>query len=238
MSEKSLQFPEKDVERAVASLNLNEQIYNSIREDILSGRLSPGSRLPLADLTKRYEVGIGTLREALARLISENLVVGLGQKGLRVTPVSRDELVDITKLRCTLESSALRDAIEHGDDDWEASIIAANHRLSKFCQRHKDAPPLLLPEGAALHRAFHLVLFEACQSRWQRRLIEQLYDHSERYRRLSSIKQSSQRDSDAEHRAIVDAVLARRADEATSLLVEHIQRTTREIGDPEDQAVP
>jgi DNA-binding GntR family transcriptional regulator len=231
-----MQSADKEPERSTTNQNLNEQVYNSLREDILSGRLSPGSRLPFAELTKRYAVGTGTLREALARLISDNLVVGQGQKGLRVTPISKEELEDITNLRCTLESTALRSSIEHGDDEWEANVIAANHRLSRYYERYLDGPPLMSPEGAALHRAFHLVLFDACRSRWQRRIIEQLYDHSERYRRLSSIKQSPHRDSAAEHRAIVDAVLARRGDEASNLLLDHIRRTTREIGDPEDQS--
>jgi DNA-binding GntR family transcriptional regulator len=219
--------------RPHGSKTLNEQVYNSLREDILSGRLVASARLPFAELHRRYEVGTGTLREALARLVSDNLVVGEGQKGFRVAPISLEDLEDITRLRCTLEASALRDAIAHGDDEWEAAVVAATHRLSKFHQRAHDVPPLMTPEGAALHRVFHLVLFDACRSRWQRRVIEQLYSHSERYRRLSSIRQSPDRDSEAEHRAIVDAVLARRADLAADLLVEHIERTTRELSQQE-----
>ncbi len=208
---------------------LNEQVYHTLREDILGGRLGAGTRLPFAELHRRYEVGTSTLREALARLVSDNLVVGEGQKGFTVAPISKEDLVDITKLRCTLEAGALRDAIAHGDDAWEASIVAALHRLGRYQQRCKEGPPLLTEEGAALHRVFHLSMLDGCRSQWQRRLIALLYDHSERYRRLSSLKQSPERDSDAEHRAIVEATLARRAKEASALLVQHIERTTLEL---------
>lgn len=208
---------------------LNEQVYRSLREDILSGRLVAGTRLPFAELHRRYDVGTSTLREALARLASDNLVVGEGQKGFTVAPVSRDDLLDITQLRCTLESGALKDAIAHGDNDWEASIVAALHRLSRYHQQRRDLPPLLTEEGAGLHRQFHLGLLAGCRSKWQLRTIELLYDHSERYRRLSSIRQSQDRDSDAEHRAIVDATLARDAGTAAALLVQHIERTTHEL---------
>ncbi len=211
------------------SRTLNERVYNQLREDILSGRLTAGSRLPFARLHERYDAGTGTLREALARLVSDNLVVGEGQKGFSVSPISREDLEDITRLRCTLEAGALRDAIRRGDHAWEARVLAATHRLSRYHQGVRKGPPLLAPEGAALHRSFHLVLFEACGSRWQRRVIEQLYDHSERYRRLSSIRQSPDRDSDAEHRAIADEVLARRPAAAATLLVQHIERTTHEL---------
>jgi len=219
--------------RPAGTRTLNERVYNTLREDILSGRLAAGVRLPFAQLNKRYDVGTGTLREALARLVSDNLVIGEGQRGFHVAPISREDLHDITRLRCTLEAEALRDAIEHGDDEWEASVVAALHRLSKHRLRSGDVPSLLTEEGAALHRVFHLSIFGACRSRWQRRVIEQLYDQSERYRRLSSIKQSPDRDSDAEHRAIVEAVLARDPGEAARLLVEHIERTTRELSRPE-----
>lgn len=211
------------------SKTLNERVYIQLREDILSGRLVASSRLPFAQLHERYDAGMGTLREALARLVSDNLVVSEGQKGLRVAPISREDLEDITRLRCTLEAGALRDAIRRGDHAWEARVLAATHRLSRYHQSDRKGPPLLAPEGAALHRTFHLVLFEACGSRWQRRVIEQLYDHSERYRRLSSIRQSPDRDSDAEHRAIVDELLARRSAAAAGLLVQHIERTTQEL---------
>lgn len=208
---------------------LNEQLYHSLREDILSGRLVAGTRLPFAELHKRYDAGTGTLREALARLVSDSLVIGEGQKGFSVAPISREDLLDITQLRCTLEGGALRDAIAHGDNEWEASIVAALHRLSRYHQQRSDLPPLLTEAGATLHRSFHLGLLAGCRSKWQLRMIELLYDHSERYRRLSSIKQSHDRDSDAEHRAIADATLARDADAAASLLVQHIERTTLEL---------
>jgi GntR family carbon starvation induced transcriptional regulator len=212
-----------------ASKTLNQQTYNALREDILSGRLAAGAKLPFAELHKRYDVGTGTLREALARLVSDSLVVNEGQKGFRVAPMSREDLEDITGLRCELEAQALRDAIEHGDDVWEAKVLGAYHRLSRLHQRTKEGPPLTTLEGSMLHRAFHLVLFDTCTSTWRRRLIELLYDHSERYRRLSSFKQSPARDSDGEHRAIVQAILAHDADGAAALIGEHIARTTREL---------
>lgn len=214
---------------ASKAATLNEQVYHSLREDILSGQLVAGARLPFAELNKRYDVSTSTLREALARLAADNLVVGEGQKGFTVAPVSRDDLLDITQLRCTLEGGALRDAIAHGDNEWEASVVAALHRLSRHHEQCREKPPLLTEEGATLHRAFHLGLLAGCRSKWQLRTIELLYDHSERYRRLSSIKQSHERDSNVEHRAIANAALARDADKASRLLIQHIERTTLEL---------
>ena len=58
-----------------------------------------------------------------------------------------------------------------------------------------------------------------------------LYEQSERYRRMAVAIKSSGRDIDAEHRAIVEAVLAGDADRATREMARHIERTTAAIAD-------
>ena len=50
-----------------------ETIYTAVREEILSGRLKPGSRLPIEHLRSEYEVSSSTMREALSRLVSDTL---------------------------------------------------------------------------------------------------------------------------------------------------------------------
>jgi len=49
--------------------------YQNLRRDIIEGRLAPGSKLRVEHLKDDYGVGSGTLREALALLVSDALVV-------------------------------------------------------------------------------------------------------------------------------------------------------------------
>jgi len=75
------------------------------------------------------------------------------------------------------------------------------------------------------HRSFHLSLVAACGSNTLLRLWHKLYNEANRYRylaRLSSFERPSIAD---EHQQIADAVLARDADRAVQLLVEHYKRT-------------
>ena len=105
------------------SATRTEQVYSSIRADILSGRLEPGARLPFADLTDRYGASMGALREALQRLAEQGLVVNEPQQGFRVQALSVDDLRDLTAARCEIEGLALRYSIAHGDLAWESGIV-------------------------------------------------------------------------------------------------------------------
>jgi DNA-binding GntR family transcriptional regulator len=207
---------------------LAEQAYRRVRADILAGRLPPDERLKLARLQADYGLGISPVREALMRLEGEGLVVGEPQRGYAVASVSLDDMHDLTRTRCRIEALMLRDAIDHGDAEWEAAIVAAFHRLSK-------APLPAAPDDTeavelweTLHRAFHDAVFAACRSPWLRRFDAMLVDHSLRYRqiRLFQVDRADlPRDVLTEHRAIMDAVLARDAARAESLTTAHVQRT-------------
>jgi DNA-binding GntR family transcriptional regulator len=67
-----------------APKTLGEAAYLKLRQDILSGKLKPGTRLRFAEIAKDYEAGVSTLREALSRLTSDRLVIAEGQRGFGV----------------------------------------------------------------------------------------------------------------------------------------------------------
>jgi len=204
---------------------LAERIYKQLSRDILGGKLEPGVKLRFEFLRTHYDAGTSTLRESLSRLAAEGLVVAEGQRGFRVAPVSPKDLWDITRLRQQLETEAVRRAIAAGDDHWEAEVVAAYHRLSKLKDKKTGRLTLLADESVQRHRAFHFALFSACDSLWLIRFLSTLYDHSERYRRFSTLYATKPRNSDEEHRKIMQAVLDRDAKLASSLLHDHLERT-------------
>lgn len=203
-----------------------QSVQGRLRFDILFGRLVPDDRLRLERLCDTYEVGMSPMREALAQLVGTGLVVQEGQRGFRVASVSRDELVDITATRVRLETMALRDAIERGNDDWEAGILAAHHRLAR-CPRTADR--LVDETWEVLHRNFHLALIEACGSSCMLVFCHNLYDQFDRYRRLAVRASGRHPRISAVHGDIVTAVLARNAARASSLLEGHIRDAAAEV---------
>jgi DNA-binding GntR family transcriptional regulator len=204
---------------------LVEAAYKQLRRDIIEGVHPPGEKLRVEHLKDQYEVGAGTLREALQLLVTDALVVAQGQRGFRVAPISIADFEDITRTRVLLETEALRQSIAGGDEAWEAALVAAFHRLSRAEQRLATPDTASTEEWERRNRAFHEALIAACPSRWIRHFQHILYQQSERYRRISLFRQPAPRDVHAEHQALFDATLGRDPIRATAILSEHILRT-------------
>ncbi|MFM7523004.1 MAG: GntR family transcriptional regulator, partial [Betaproteobacteria bacterium] len=117
---------------------LIERTYGRLREEILDGVLQPGEKLLVEHVKQRYEVGAGTVREALSRLVSEAMVTAEGQRGFTVAPISADDLIDVTNVRVAIETDALRASIRNGDDFWRHRLRLAYEQLSALEQPLKD----------------------------------------------------------------------------------------------------
>ncbi|WP_197063422.1 FCD domain-containing protein [Novosphingobium malaysiense] len=207
--------------------------YNELKNDIIRGRLTPHEKLRVEHLKHDYDVSSGTLREALTMLMADRLVVAEGQRGFRVRSISPQELLDLNRIRVLLEKEAIRQAVECGDEDWEAGVVTAFHLLGKTTTAFANDPenPEVLELWEERHRAFHLALISASPSEWLRYFLSMAYQQYERYRHLFlevARSASRGRDPHAEHTAIVDAVLARDGDLAATLVEQHISASIDE----------
>lgn len=217
-------------------MTLAEAAYFNLRNDILHGRLIPGQALRLEFLKAQYGLSFSPLREALNRLHAERLVVNDPPRGFTVAPVSPEGMQDVMSVRILVESEALRLSIEKGGDDWETGLVAAFHRLDLQSQRIRNAKDAVdddaLMQFETRHHEFHRALLAACGSPRLLALFEQLYAETQRYR-LPSFRgegeAASGRDLSAEHSHIMEAALARQADQAVCLLQAHYNRTVADI---------
>ena len=204
-------------------------LYDRLRRDLLSGRLVPGQRLTARFLMERYEAGQTPLREALNRLSTEGLVVSQDQRGFTVAPASADELSELTQTRCWVEDIALRRSMAAATVEWEEMLVVLCHRLLRT---PRSATSTHYEENLAwekVHRDFHRALLSPCGSRPLRAFCDQLADQLYRYRQLSVHKVYPLRDIDAEHQAILRAILANDGDGAVGALQAHYRATAQVI---------
>lgn len=201
---------------------LTSYIYGQLREDIIQGKLVPDSKLKIEHLRKEYNVGATPLREALSRLSSDGFVVAEGQRGFRVTPISPEDLDDVTEIRIMLELQALRKSIECGDDAWESKVVATYYQLTKV-EEHDIASDL--DNWEQRNHDFHWAVISACTSKWLLHFYNILYDQHKRYRNISLNANITQRDIHAEHQRIYDAVMARDIEKACAETESHIRQT-------------
>ena len=214
---------------AEASETLGSVALAKLHADVVAARWKPGDRLTFERLRARYALGIGPLREALSHLVADGLVVLEKQRGYSVAPVSLDDLRDVTAMRQHIDALALGLSIKRGDLEWEGRVVASFHRLSKIDIRAPGRPNEINDSWEEEHRRFHETLISACGSPILIHFHQNLFDRSERYRRLSFTAAPERRDIAYEHQKISDATLARDTETACRLIREHIGRTALAI---------
>lgn len=201
---------------------LAAEVRSQLREDLLAGRFKPNERLRMENLKSRYAVGFTPLREALMHLASDGLVIVEQQRGFRAAPISMADHWDIATTRQAIEDIALADALANGDDEWEAEIVSTFHRLTKV--HHIDGETGgVSGEWAKRHFAFHAALVGGAKSRWIKRFWSQLYEQSDRYRRIAVTFTKAGREN--EHREIMQAALDRDVARILQLNRAHIKNT-------------
>ncbi len=209
---------------------LTTSVYVQLRSDLLSGRLRPGEKLAAEALRSRFQIGSTPIREALNRLLVEGFVALEAQKGFSVAPVSEKDLRELVTARCWIDGMAVRQSIASHDMAWEEALLLSYHRLSRTSRTPAENPDQTEPNWERLHRRFHMALVSGCGSQWVVRISEQLFDAAERYRLLGAVHVPERNELD-EHRAILDACLERRPDDATRLLEQHYGRTFKVIAE-------
>jgi GntR family transcriptional regulator, carbon starvation induced regulator len=203
--------------------SLTRAAYERLRADVLSCRLRPGAKLVISDLCKSMGFSLGAVREALARLVAEDLVVPGPRRGFEVAPISEDELRDIAEARATIECICLDRAIRQGSVEWECNVVAAHHELTRTPQTSE--------RWEQAHARFHTALVQACDNKWLLRLNSILYVQSERYRHLIVSLNLYSTQFSREHKAMLDAALARDATRAVGVLRSHIHRQVEVLMD-------
>jgi DNA-binding GntR family transcriptional regulator len=217
-----------------------ESAFVRLRADILAGQFAPGSRLRYVDICDRYGISMGSAREAMLRLAEQGLAQGEPQHGFSVKRLSPAELIDLTEARIDIESLVLERALEGGDLEWEARLLAAHHRMDRtplVTPSDSDTPGRLHDPWITAHQAFHLSLLDGCPNLRLKGVAASLRDATDLYRSWSlPFGVQSARDVRQEHAELLDASLRRDSALAVRLLSAHIQCTTDSLlASPEGQ---
>lgn len=215
-----------------------DKVTKMIFEDIIRHELQPGERLKAEVLSERYNIGLSPVREALFRLNAEGLVAGGGYRGFEVPEVSIDELMDIANVRAELSAMALRESIRKGDDAWEIGVIAAFHAIERIPAAVRNDREEFANVWESRNWAFHDALEAACESPWLMHFINVTAIHTRRFRKRFFDYEQGTGHAQAEHKALMDAALARDADKACEIMAEHVIGRVRAVKEAVSQPNP
>ncbi|MBX5436423.1 MAG: GntR family transcriptional regulator [Alicyclobacillaceae bacterium] len=212
---------------------ISDRIRQLIRQRILDGTYKAGQRLLETDLAKEFRVSRTPIRDALRRLDGEGLVEIIPRKGVVVTGMSPDEVLDMFELRMVLETLAVRRACQRITPDMVRTL---QEILDQMDRARRDN---LEDELSNLHIQFHQMIHQAAGSP---RLYDMLSSLTDAIRRFSkNTYRVSGRDQQAmlEHRQILKAIVDKDEERAAELTRQHIAAAKsaylRLVGDAVDR---
>jgi DNA-binding GntR family transcriptional regulator len=200
---------------------VSSNTYEIIKRDIIFGVLPPLKKLKLQELKINYNTSISILREILSRLCGDGFVVSEEQKGFRVSPVSKSDLLEIAKLRILIESDALKLSIENSNPEWEGSLLSAHHKLSLYESemiQNKNDDRI---NWKKYDSEFHQTLVKNCGSKNLVELHKLIFDKYLRYQLL--VLTFRGKGSIDEHKKLLDFSLKKNFVKAQMILKKHIE---------------
>lgn len=201
---------------------LSDRVYEIVREQIVTGRLADNA--PIRQDTLAAELGISKipLREALARLEQDGLILSHANRGYQVQPLSARQLDEIFELRLSIEPAAAAHAAQTAANPERAAVMEAFERLD-------SAAGANLAQVAVCNREFHVALTRNPDRPLTTQMVERLAIMAERYVVAHLAPAGRGTRAHNEHRQLMDAFLARDGDRLESLLASHIRATLDDL---------
>ncbi len=208
-------------EDALASATTRSQdVLAHLREDILVGRIAPGTRLRQVAVAEEYGVSTTPVREAFARLAQEGLVSSDGRnRGVVVIQASPEDLDELYEIRLALEPLAAKLATPRVTElDLDALQKIIDEMRGTDDSRSREL----------LNRRFHAQLYAHSGRERLCTIIDQNRDASTVFLRFLSACSGSvgyRSAADDEHQAIIDALRRRDGEAAARATAEHLEHT-------------
>jgi DNA-binding GntR family transcriptional regulator len=152
----------------LSTQTLRQQVYDELRDKIISAGVLPGETLSLRGLAEEFGVSLMPIREALWQLESERIVVIDTNRRIRVNTLTEPEMRDLYQVRLFLESMAAERSCVRRPD---SALPAARALLGQTARYLKRSPRRYIRANFAFHRT----IYRYCGSEVFLRLIDLLW---------------------------------------------------------------
>lgn len=204
--------------------SLVDVAYRAIREQILDNRWAPGYRALEQELALAFGMSRTPVREALIRLEKEGLVEVVSRHGMRVLPVSADDMRDIYQVLTALESTAAELVVLRRPDAKQLKpLIDASRDMAKALKADD------LEAWAAADERFHRDLIELCGNRLLIESVQNCWDRAHRARMVTLRMRPKPVHSTREHLQLVEHIRSGDARGAFACHRAHRERGSREL---------
>lgn len=195
-----------------ANKDLKNHTYCILKERLVNCIYPPGTLLNEAQLAADLGASRTPVREAISRLEMEGFVKIMPKKGIYVTDISLNDVLQIFQTRIEIEPIAVRLAAPH----------LPREELLAFCDKFKGEAPDI-QNGFRLDTAMHLFIIEHCGNRYIIDMMHRIFDENTRVIISSKQNQVQIHDARLEHLDILNSLLDKDTERAIALMQSHIE---------------
>lgn len=195
---------------------LSPAIAEELKRLIYSGEVRPGDRLNEAALALRMGTSRGPIREAIRMLAGLGLVTAVPNRGVFVRQISVREMAEIYELRALIFGYAAERACEHLDEAHRTELEGLLAQMDAACETG---------DGTAYYEQnlrFHALILELSGNQRAHQAYDEHVKELHLFRRSYFNVPGNMRRSNAEHRAIFEAIVKGAASRARSLAERHV----------------
>lgn len=155
--------------------NMEEKVYNEIKQEIITRRLYPNTQLVEATIAEKMGVSRTPIRGALKKLAYEGLVEIKPRKGAFIAQPTKEEMMQLFNARLTLEKEAARLAVNNISED-DIKVFQKLLENEKESYQNRDMEKFLLTNNE-----MHMVIARASKNKYYIKYIEELLNKSDIY---------------------------------------------------------
>lgn len=201
----------------IQRVSMVDNVAERLRHDLLTGEIRPGAPIKVVELERRFGVSHIPIREAVRRLESEGLIVAMPQRAAVAAGVNLDDLRGLYDLRRIIECEVIRRSVDAMTSEQVAAVQSSLEKLEAVANDHDSSV------FWELHRDFHWALLEPGATAWIERMLDQMWQASQRYIRLFVTETLT--DAMRDHRALLRHCEQRDGAGAVDVLRGHLART-------------
>lgn len=198
----------------MSTSNTETNLYQQLREDIISGELKPGVPLVETTLAEQYHTSRTPIREALLRLTQDGLVER-ADRGLRVRVCSPEEILEIYEVRTVLEAASARGAAEH---HTALDLL----RLRNSVDQMAATDPTDYTAMARANLNFHQAMWAASHNATLIDMLDRLNSRLGRYPETTLSFPGRWENALSEHKDMVTAIAQRDSSKASQIASDHM----------------
>lgn len=204
-------------------MNLADQAYKLLREDIINCVLQPGQQIAQGQLAENYQVGTTPIREALQRLAHEGLVQAVPRSGYVVSHITLSDVREMFELRNVLEGAAVRMACVRASDEQLAWL--KEHASFTYVYSDREDYSRFL----ARNHEFHCAIAAMSGNQRLTETLSRVLDGLNRVFHLGLDLRDSAEEMRDEHIALANALAKRDADVAAREVDLQISRSVQRV---------